>query len=666
MTLSALLILVSALAQQSPPNPRHTLMPVPASLVWGEGQFRLSGSLRVIVEGAPGDSRLERAVSRFQRRFTAQTALPSSTGPGLAIRAAGPGQPIQSLDENEQYTLDISPAGARLDAPTSVGVIRGLETVLQLLRADSAGWFLPAVRIEDTPRFPWRGLLIDVARHWQPAEVIKRQLDGMAAVKLNVLHWHLSEDQGFRVESKRYPRLHRLGSDGNYYTQDQIREIVTYARDRGIRVVPEFDMPGHSTAWFVGYPQYASAPGPYAIERRFGVFAPTFDPTKDATYRFLDGFIAEMAPLFPDRYWHIGGDEVEGSAWRRNPRIRAFMRAKKLGNNAALQAYFNRRLSAILGAHGKRMAGWDEILHADLPASTLIQSWRGQESLGTGAAQGFSGILSAGWYLDHMRTAEFHYLVDPLPEGNPLTPDQAERVLGGEACMWGEHLTPESIDSRIWPRLGAIAERLWSPREVRDVPDMYRRLEVLRGRLAELGLGHERHTARMAETLAGPGGADVLTRFLGLTEPIRFGERVSGQKLTQQVPLVFAVDAARPDPPAQWATRMLVMRALERDTAARRSLHFALTEWEALAAQVDRMALRAPAVQGAVAAAAALARVAAIGREALALLNVGAPAAPGWSRERLIQLDLLAKPQGLLRITVIPAVRRLVEGVGAR
>jgi hexosaminidase len=665
MMLATLLCLAAAAPGQYLPDLRHSLLPVPASLTWGDGRFRVDRSLGVIIEGAPGDRRLARAASRFELRVAAQTGLLPPASLRLTIHAAGPGQSVQALAENEQYTLEISPAGARLEAATTIGIIRGLETILQLLASDSAGWFLPAVRIDDAPRFPWRGLLIDVARHWQPAEVIKRQLDGMAAVKLNVLHWHLSDDQGFRVESRRFPRLHGLGSDGDYYTQEQIREIVAYAHDRGIRVVPEFDLPGHSTAWFVGYPQYASAPGPYAIERRFGVFAPTFDPTRESTYRFLDSFLAEMTPLFPDQYWHIGGDEVVGSAWRNSAGIRTFMRTRKLADNAALQAYFNQRMSKLLTAHGKRMAGWDEILHADLPTSTLIQSWRGQRSLGEGAGQGYRGILSAGWYLDHMRTAEFHYLVDPLPENHLLTPAEVDRVLGGEACMWGEHLSPESIDSRIWPRLGAIAERLWSRREVRDVPDMYRRLDFLRERLTGLGLGHEGHTLRMAQSLTGLGDGQTLSRFLGLTEPIRFGERVSAQKLTQQVPLVFAVDAARPDPPAQWATRVLVTRALERDTEARRTLELAFEEWGTLAREVGRLALSAVSVVGVAEASAALSRVAAIGQGALTELDRGVPESE-WSRQTLAELDLLAKPQGLLRITVIPAVRKLVEGVGGR
>lgn len=654
---------------QAPTGPRHTLMPIPASATWRVGRLRLDSSFSVRVTGARRDDRLARGVERFVQRAAGATGLMLNRGAaGLTLSVAGPGERVQSPEEDESYTLEITSGGATLQAPTTIGALRGLETVLQLIDSDSTGWYLPSARIEDRPRFPWRGLLIDVGRHFEPPEVIKRQLDGMAAVKLNVLHWHLSEDQGFRVESRRYPRLQRFGSDGLYYTQGQVREIVAYARDRGIRVMPEFDLPGHSTAWFVGYPAYSSGPGPYAIERHFGVFVPTFDPTRAETYQFLDGFIAEMAALFPDPYWHIGGDEVEGSQWRTNPRIRAFMRAHRLENNGALQAYFNRRLSTILTRHGKRMVGWDEILHPDLPQSTVIQSWRGQNSLGESAKRGYRGILSAGWYLDHMRTAEFHYLVDPLSDPNGLSPEAVRRVLGGEACMWAEHVTPESIDSRIWPRLAAIAERLWSPREVRDVPDMYRRLAVMRGRLELLGLGHEGHTARMARRLADGHDATALTALLELVEPVRFGERASLQPLVQQTPLVFVVDAARPDPPVQWNARKAATAALllgEEAAAARRGLDSSFVAWGGLAPALDSVGTEVPLVRDALPAARALVRVAAIGREALVQLGQG-PAPQEWIKARLAELDTLTKPQGLLRLSVIPAVRQLVEGSGAR
>ncbi len=654
-------LLTAALLLLAPDSTRG-LMPVPASVHWESGRMRLDSIVGVGVEGQTGDGRLSRAIGRFMRRAEQQTGLIVRYGVGgLGIRVASPGQEIQSPTEDESYRLSITPRGALLEAPTTVGALRGLETLLQLIDADSAGWYLPAVRIEDQPRFPWRGLLIDVSRHWEPAETIKRQLDGMAVVKLNVLHWHLSEDQGFRVESKRYPLLQEKGSDGLYYTQDQIREIVAYARDRGIRVVPEFDVPGHSTSWFVGYPEYASAPGPYAIERRFGVFKPAFDPTREETYRFLDGFIGEMAGLFPDPYWHIGGDEVEGSQWRENPRIRAFMREHNLADNDALQAWFNRRLSDILTRHGKRMVGWDEIFHPDLPTTTVVQSWRGQASLSQGAKQGYSGILSAGWYLDHMGTAEYHYLVDPVSDAANLTPAEAERILGGEACMWGEHLSPASIDSRIWPRLAAIAERLWSPRDVRDVADMYRRLNLMRERLELAGLGSESHIARMARRLANGQDPAALERLLRLTEPVSFGERASLQKLTQEIPLVFPVDAARPDPRSQWYYRELVTEFLANPgNGAAARLDSAFAAWRRLPDELSLLLPRAPLVRDALPAARALARVAIIGSEALEREN--GPERPEWARQRLAQLDTLFRPQGLLRVSVIPAVRLLVQG----
>jgi hexosaminidase len=664
-----LLTAFGVLGLQAPGGAEPALMPVPATVTWRHGRLRLDSTFSVRITGARADARLARAVQRFVGRAEGSTGLLLNRGvAGLTLSVSGPGERVQSPAEDESYTLEVGDRGATLQAATTVGALRGLETALQLIASDSAGWYLSAARIEDRPRFPWRGLLIDVGRHWEPPEVIKRQLDGMAAVKLNVLHWHLSEDQGFRVESQRYPRLQRYGSDGSYYTQTQIREIVLYARDRGIRVVPEFDMPGHSTAWFAGYPALASKSGPYAIERHFGVFVPTFDPSRNETFQFLEGFIAEMATLFPDAYWHIGGDEVEGSQWRTNPRIRAFMQARHLENNGALQAYFNRRMSGILARHGKRMVGWDEILHPELPHTTVVQSWRGQASLLEGARRGYPGILSAGWYLDAMRTAEFHYLVDPLPETSDLGAEQADRVLGGEACMWGEHVTPESIDSRIWPRLAAIAERLWSPREVRNVPDMYRRLDVMRGRLELLGLNHESHTGRMARRLADGSDPTALIALLELMEPARFSERASLQPLVQQSPLVFAVDAARPDPPAQWNFRMLATAAIANGptaTAARAQLDSAFATWRRLPAPTDSLAARSPLVRDAVPAAQALSQVAAIGIEALARLPLQSAAAD-WVKAKSAELDRLAKPQGLLRVSVIPAVRQLVEAAGVK
>ncbi len=409
------------------------LLPMPASLETRTTQLKLGRAFDVKIE-AYSDARLAGAVDRFKSRYT----FKGGGGIPLVIRCERAGQAVQGIDEDESYTLDVNDSRALLAAPTVVGVIRGLETLRQLYNASAAAF--QGASIQDKPRFPWRGLLIDVCRHWEPVEVIKRNLDGMSAAKLNVFHWHLTEDQGFRIESKKYPKLQGMGSDGQFYTQDQVRDIIAYARDRGIRVVPEFDMPGHTSAWLVGYPEMASGPGPYEIQRKFGVFDPTIDPTREEVYEFLDGFLGEMAGLFPDAFLHIGGDENNGKQWSANPRIVAFRKEHNLADNHALQAYFNRRLLTILTKYNKRMIGWDEIFHPDLPTNIVVQSWRGAESLATGAKAGYSGILSAGFYLDHILPASKHYETDPMPPG--LTDAEAPRNLGGEAFMWGGTVTP--------------------------------------------------------------------------------------------------------------------------------------------------------------------------------------------------------------------------------
>src|SRR5437016_9478274 len=428
----------------TPSNPStraHNLMPVPASVNFRPGRLVINNSFRVATRGF-SDARLQAGIARASKRLSGRTGLTLNLNPAtneadaaLLIQCQGAGQAVPSVAENESYQLEISDKQATLVAPTVVGALRGLETLLQLVDADRDGYYLPGVSIQDQPRFPWRGLLIDVGRHYEPMEVLKRNLDGMAAVKLNVFHWHLTEDQGFRVESKKFPKLHALGSDGLFYTQDQVREIITYARDRGIRVMPEFDIPGHSTSWLVGYPELGSAPGPFKIERGAGIFEPALDPTREQTYKFLDGFLGEMAGLFPDAYMHIGGDENEGKQWDRNPQIQAFMKEKGIKDNHALQAYFNKRILKILQKHHKKMIGWEEILHPDLPQDAVIQSWRGPASLAEAAKKGYNGILSAGYYIDLILPASQHYLPDPIPPDTTLTAQEAKRILGGEATM---------------------------------------------------------------------------------------------------------------------------------------------------------------------------------------------------------------------------------------
>jgi hexosaminidase len=650
----------------------NTLMPEPAKLTAEQGSFAITPSFIVAVTHYR-DARLDGAIGRMLHRLEYATGTPiakdihkDAGGASLVIDVQGPGEPIQSVDEDESYSLDVTSNGATLKANTVVGALRGMETLLQLVQVQQGKFVLPAVSIQDSPRFQWRGLLIDCGRHFEPVDVIKRTLDGMAAVKLNVFHWHLTEDQGFRIESKVFPKLTEMGSDGLYYTQEQAREIVEYARERGIRVVPEFDMPGHTTSWFVSYPEISSGAGPYQIRREFGISDYAMDPTRESTYKFLDKFIGEMASLFPDPYMHIGGDETNGVQWKNNPKIVAFMQQHNMKDTAALQTYFNQRLLKIVQKHHKHMVGWDEIFNPGLPKDVVIQSWRGTESLNAAAKQGYQGILSAPYYLDAMKSAGVHYLADPIPVDSDLTPEQRKLVLGGEVCMWGEQLYERTIDSRIWPRTAAIAERLWSPANVRDVDDMYRRLGVMSIRLEGLGLTHLTHEDAALRALAGTEDTNALRFLASVLEPVSFGERYQAQHTSQLTPLDRLVDAVRPDPPAKHRIEFLVTEFLK-DPAQQpddaRSLTFFFKGMQMLAPKIQEQVSASPLLaEDVTLRAQQLPDLGKIGADAIAYLG-GETAPSGWKRNSLAAIDAAQKPSGIVRFVFLGPLRQLVDAV---
>ena len=575
------------------------------------------------------------------------------TGPELRVTYGKPLAPTQAYGEDESYKLSATPTGATLTAPTALGVLRGFATFEQLLTASP----MQAVEIEDSPRFGWRGLHIDVARHFFPVAIIKRNLDGMAAVKLNVFHWHLSDNQGFRVESKRYPKLQEQGSDGLFYTQNEVRDVIQYAHDRGIRVVPEFDVPGHTTAWLVGYPELAAGPGPFQIGRTWGVFDPAMDPTNEAVYIFLDNLIGEMAALFPDAYFHIGGDEVNGLQWNRNPRITQFKRDQGMLGPAAnekLQAYFNSRIEPLVRKHGKKMMGWDEILAPTLPKTIVIQSWQGQESLGAAVKQGFEGVLSAGYYLDLIQPARQHYLVDPMIDPKTkkalvLTPEQQARILGGEACMWSEYVSEETVDSRVWPRTAAIAERFWSPAATRDLNSMYARLDGVSRKLDSFGLTHNSSYDPMLNRLAPGAGLHPLADYV---EPLKgYARSSSGIGYTQQTPLNRLVDAARPESAAT--------RHFAADIAAHNwpAVRTTLTAWKAFRLPPT------PILKEAVPVAQNLNTLGAIGLEALDYQAKAQHPPADWVTAKLAVLQAMKKPHAELLLMPVDPVVALIKSL---
>jgi hexosaminidase len=661
-------VLTSVVGAQQAVN----LMPMPAKVQPSNGRLVIDTNFSVSIAGHH-EPRLDRAVELFLIQLRRQTGMPpidmkvtDSATATLVIQAAAGTKDVQELGEDESYRLEVSSTGARLNAATTLGVMRGLETFLQLEQTTSEGFAVPAISIEDTPRFPWRGLMIDVGRHFTPLDVLKRNLDGMAAVKLNVFHWHLSENQGFRVESKKFPKLQEMGSDGLYYTQDEVRDLIAYARERGIRVVPEFDMPGHATAWFAGYPELASGTGPYQIERKWGVFDPAMDPTREETYKFLDTLIGEMASLFPDQFFHIGGDEVNGKEWDANPKIQAFMHAYGLKDNNDLQAYFNQRVQRIVAKHGKTMLGWDEILRPDLPKSIVIQSWRGPDSLAQAAKQGYRGLLSSGFYVDLMWSAERHYATEPLSGAAAgLTPEERKRILGGEACMWAEYVSPESIDSRIWPRTAAIAERLWSPQDVRDVNSMYQRLAVVSTWLDGFGLTHNSSYAPMLRRIAGTNDISALKVLADVIEPVKdyTREETAPAPATSLMPLNRLVDAVRPESltARQFAEGVNELVAGNAKPGSETRVRELLSLWRDNQVELQPQSERSVLLKDVIPISQNLSALGAAGLVALDYLDRGEPAPAAWVTAQLTLVEQAGKPHSQMLIVVAPSVGKLIQ-----
>ena len=590
------------------------LMPYPAKAEIREGRYRVGSDFSIGLNCDPNDDILHAAanrvlldMNRVSRSFFKQGFIKPGRSPqNPSVQVVAPSRTEFSRGIDESYTLEVGLQGVRIESKNTVGAVRALETLRQLMDRDTAGYFLPHVRIEDAPRFTWRGLMIDVSRHFIPLDVLKRNLDAMAAVKMNVLHLHLTDDEGFRIESKVYPKLHRQGSNGQYYTQEQMRDLIAYARLRGIMVVPEFDLPGHTRSWFAGHPELASAPGPYEPGPRFDMGAnsggsiniaslmtaptPTIDPSRDEVYVFLDRLFAEMTALFPSPYFHIGADENNGVSWKNNPSIVAYMQKKGIADVHALQAHFVQRVHAIVKKHGKRMVGWEEVMHPGLAKDVVVQKWipetgfmKGKGSPSELATQGNAVLISQGFYTDVFMPAYIHY-VNPA-----VTDDGHPGIWGGEAAQWTEVADGRNIERRIWPRAGAIAERLWSPAAIKDVDAMYERLFKLERQLDEQGLQLSASTDRALRQMAVGGEVEDLRNLTDVLVPIRgykmlFGKIANPVQLTNSLsPLNGVADVITTDSEVKRAFRKDVTLFLSnRDKAAEKRIRERLRMWQGL------------------------------------------------------------------------------------
>ena len=511
--------LLAPLAAPAATDP--AILPAPTTLVTRPGALALDASTVLVVPAQ--DAAAQRIAANFAdlvaRTHGLRLPVRAEGGPG-AIRfrrlAEGPA---------EGYAIEVGTREAVVTAAHDAGFAHATATLWQLLQRRGKGLALPMVSIDDAPRFGWRGILLDSARHYQSPEFIRRFIDWMALHKLNVLHWHLTDDQAWRLEIRKYPKLAEVGGwrvpagagpaadidaatgkprlYGGVYSQETVRGLVAYAAERAITIVPEIEMPGHASAAIVAYPQLAaSAHPPTAVPSDWGVYHHAYN-LDDATFAFLEGVLKEVMALFPSPYIHVGGDEVEKGQWREWPAAQARMRALGLDDAAKLQVYFTQRIGRFLAAHGRRLVGWDEILAPGLPSGAVVMSWRGIDGALAAAAQGHDTVLAAHptLYFDNrqsdapagppgrLRVVSLQdvYAFEPMPPA--LDPGQRKHVLGIQGNVWTEHIrTEERVASMTFPRAAAIAELGWSQPERRGWEGFKRRLDTLAAKYSSVGL----------------------------------------------------------------------------------------------------------------------------------------------------------------------------------
>lgn len=667
------------------------MLPLPKNGEVQIGSFTITPSFTIALHTTSPDTILVKAVNRMYQKLNRKTGQffgqeyitlnDQSDTAALQVNVKKSILPINGVDES--YNLSINGKQIVLDAATTAGALHGLQTLLQLTTKNGDSFTFPVVKINDAPRFPWRGLMIDVSRHFIPLEVLKRNIEAMEAVKMNVLHLHLSDDQGFRVESKVFPELHRKGSHGDYYTQAQIKDLVSFAQERGVEIIPEFDMPAHATSWLVGYPNLGSAPGPYKIGGPIDLGGinlqdinsvmqflattpfPTIDPSKESTYIFLDKFILEMSSLFPSAYLHIGADENNGVAWRKNPDITAFMQNNKLADTHALQAYFVKRVQQLVSKHNKQTIGWEELFSQDLPKNVTVQVWQNPEYLNKALTHGNPVVVSKGFYLDYFMPAYIHYNNADLPA--EILGASSVLLRGGEAAQWTEAADKFNIETRIWPRAAAIAERFWSPSSVTNVDDMYRRLSVINKQLDEQGLLHIYNYERALRLYADGENFNSLKTLTDVLTPVKgfkiMGSRMISRNMSlQTAPFIGLADIIPVDSEDKWKFRLAVQNYLQKkDAASGKIINAYLTKWQENDAKVKDVLTSSNQLLKIQEHSKNLSLVAALGREALAKIKSNSKPSPEWINESMNVLKSASQASGQTELAIIPEIESLIK-----
>lgn len=497
-----------------PDEPLPTILPLPQEMTRLAGELILTSDIRIQADLPNRDN------AAWLRGFL-DLSPDTGTG-GLSIRLETGGDADLPSGSTEGYALDIDPQGIRLRAPHPVGVFHGLQTLRQFLPPSceqgqplpESGWRLPCLHVRDWPRFAWRGFMLDDSRHFHGLETVKRYLDLMGLLKLNTFHWHLSDDQGWRIQVERFPNLTETGAwrtasamdffgrtdgkpHGGFYSQEQIGEVVEYARQRAITVVPEVDLPGHARALLASHPHLGCTGGPYQVAQRIGILPDLLCAGRESTYDFIEDLLDEIVPLFPGPWFHVGGDETPLKRWRHCPDCQGRIQREHLGDEAGLKVYFINRLADMLAKRGKMLTGYSEVLKPGLAPEAVVQHWVGKPAtLLRSIREGRQVIMSTYMqtYLDHsyaLTPLSKAYLYEPLLPG--IEPELESNVLGLEALLWSEFVPDRKrLDYQVFPRLCAYSETGWTSREAKGLADFQSRLAHFESRLDAMDIAYAR------------------------------------------------------------------------------------------------------------------------------------------------------------------------------